>query len=226
MQQVVEHLDAALHDGVRGFAAYVTDETDPARVLLVAGIVEALRRGQSPPRAAMLARVRDPACLMDMRLISLAPPLELFVSGPPIVADPVWVAYQRATLRHLSTGRDWRPCAVPMANTVDEAPRAGVNRARRARPRLRGCTTRSERRMLGHPLARGLRQRGQHAVHPLGVADVDEQQGEDHEREGGHLQHLGGDALEARAAAPRSATAAGRRGRRRRPPAPGSRPRR
>ena len=48
MQQVVEHLDAALHDGVRGFAAYVTDETDPARVLLVAGIVEALRRGQSP----------------------------------------------------------------------------------------------------------------------------------------------------------------------------------
>ena len=48
MQQVVEHLDATLHDGVRGFAAYVTDETDPARVLLVAGIVEALRRGQSP----------------------------------------------------------------------------------------------------------------------------------------------------------------------------------
>ena len=33
MQQVVEHLDPALHYGVRGLAPYVTDEPDPARVL-------------------------------------------------------------------------------------------------------------------------------------------------------------------------------------------------
>ena len=46
MQQVVEHLDPALHYGVRGLAPYVTDEPDPARVLFIAGIVETLRRGE------------------------------------------------------------------------------------------------------------------------------------------------------------------------------------
>ncbi len=64
-------------------------------------------------------------------------------------------------------------------------------------PRLRGCTTRSERRTRRHAPARLLRQGGQHPLHPLGVADVHQQQGEDHQRERGHLEHLGGDALKA-----------------------------
>ena len=57
VQQVVEDLDAALDDGVRGSAADVADETDPARVLLVARVVEALRRGES--RTAIDVRGRS-----------------------------------------------------------------------------------------------------------------------------------------------------------------------
>ena len=43
MGQVVEHLEALLHDVVRALALDVDDEADAARVVLVRGIVETLR---------------------------------------------------------------------------------------------------------------------------------------------------------------------------------------
>ena len=43
-------------------------------------------------------------------------------------------------------------------------------------------------------VACAFRQGGQHALYPFGIADVDQQQGQDHQGEGCHLQHLGGDA--------------------------------
>ena len=64
--QVLEHLDPLAHDVVRRLARDVRDEADAARVVLVGGVVEALRgaagplaassRSPSPPRAHAPAR--------------------------------------------------------------------------------------------------------------------------------------------------------------------------
>ena len=48
VQQVLEHGERLAHDGVRLSALDVDDEADAAGVVLVGGIVEALRRRQSP----------------------------------------------------------------------------------------------------------------------------------------------------------------------------------
>ena len=47
MRQVVEHLQSLLHDIVRALALDVDHEADAAGVVLVRGIVEALRFGDA-----------------------------------------------------------------------------------------------------------------------------------------------------------------------------------
>ena len=78
VEEILEHLESLVHDGVGLSALHVHDEADTARVVLVGGIIEALGRRHPGRRRHCRAVLHDHALLLSS-------------SGPCEASEQPWI---------------------------------------------------------------------------------------------------------------------------------------